>query len=158
MQLKIDWNDKNCSWKKSNKFLIVVINFESYEEHVNNVFATWNQFKRQRRKFFSFKIRKLLDFDFGRIIVNEVHFENTKNVITIILMCTFNEKMQKSWSSRKWFFIDTFFERDLKQIVYWIETLQDNNNIWINSKFFNDWDIDNDYFKKLKNCTCQKLF
>ena len=72
-------------------------------------------------------------------------------------MHIFNEKMQESWFSRKWFFIDIFFERDLKQIVYWIEILQNNNNIWINLKFFNDWNIDNDYFKKLKNCTCQKL-
>ena len=157
LQSKINWNDKNCSWKKSSKFLIVVINFESYKKHINNVFATWNQFKRQRKKSFFFKIRKLFDFDFDRVIVDEAHFENTKNVITITLMRILNEKMQESWSSRKWFLIDISFERDSKQIVYWIETLQDNNNIWINSEFFNDWNIDNDYLKKLKNCTCQRL-
>ena len=118
LQSKIDWNDKNCSWKKSNKFLIIIISFESYEEHVNNVFATWNQLKRQQKKSFFFKIRKLFDFDFDRIIVNKTHFENTKNVITITLMRIFNEKMQKSWFSKKWFFIDTSFERNSKQIVY----------------------------------------
>ena len=114
LQSKIDWNDKNCLWKKSNKFLIVVISLESYKKHVNNVFATWNQFKRQRKKSLSFKIRKLLDFDFNWIIVDKVHFENTKNVITIILIRIFNEKMQKSWFSKKWFFIDTSFKRDSK--------------------------------------------
>ena len=118
LQSKIDWNDKNCSWKKSNKFLIIIISFESYKEHINNVFATWNQLKRQQKKSFFFKIRKLFDFDFDRIIVNKTHFENTKNVITITLMRIFNEKMQKSWFSKKWFFIDTSFERNSKQIVY----------------------------------------
>ena len=129
LQSKIDWNDKNCFWKKNNKFLIVVINFKLYEKHINNVFATWDQFKRQRKKFFFFKIRKLFDFDFDRIIVDEVHFKNTKNVIIIILMRILNEKIQKSWFLRKWFFINISFERDSKQIVYWIEILQDNNNI-----------------------------
>ena len=71
-----------------------------------------------KKNLFFFKIKKLFVFNFDWIIVNEIHFKNTKNVITINLIRIFNEKMQESWFLRKWFFIDTSFERDLKQIVY----------------------------------------
>ena len=157
LQPKADWDGKGCPWKKGSKFLIVVTSPGSYEGHVNNVFATWDQPKRQRGKPLPPKIRKLPDFGFGRVVVDEAHLENTKNATTITLMRTLNGKVQGSWPPRKWFLTGTPFERGPKQIAYWIETLQDNNNIWTDPEFFNDWDIGNDYLRKLKDCTCQRL-